>query len=196
LERPANKQEQMALPALIVFDLDACLWSPEMFEIARPTVYDATRGGVVAGSHTVTLFAGAAAVLRRFLPGGDPQLAQAKVAVASSTTEPKYAAICLGALQVDPERGEVVADLVDLRQIYPGHKGTSHFPALRAESGVPFDRMLFFDDCTYGDNCADVASRCPGVACVRTPDGLTEALFDAGLAAFARGERGVLNLNM
>ena len=52
--------------------------------------------------------------------------------------------------------------------------------------------MLFFDDCTYGDNCQTVADACVGVTCVRTPNGLTEELFDAGLAAFARGASGVV----
>ena len=165
-----------------------------MYELSgRPTKYDAARGGVAAGGDVVRLFSGAAAVLARFLPGGDPRLSSATVAVASSTTEPAYAATCLENLPVSPERGETVADLVDHRQIYPGSKGLQHFPALRRETGVPFDQMLFFDDCTYGDNCGDVARSCPGVACVRTPHGLTEALFDAGLAAFARGERGVLD---
>lgn len=53
--------------------------------------------------------------------------------------------------------------------------------------------MLFFDDCTYGDNCGDVARACPGAVCVRTPNGLTTALFEAGLEAWARGEAGVVS---
>ena len=53
-----------ALPALIVFDLDACLWTPEMYELSSaPTAYDASLGGVRAGRDTVKLFPGAAAVL-------------------------------------------------------------------------------------------------------------------------------------
>lgn len=171
------------------------MWHPEMFQLAgRPSTYSAERGGVIAGSDTVKLFPGAASVLRRFLPGNDARLAEVKVGVASSTDEPAYARTCLDALRVDPERGETIGDIVEYRQVYPGAKGRSHFPALRAETGVPYDRMLFFDDCTYGDNCGEVATQCPGVACVRTPHGLTEALFDGGLAAFARGERGVLNV--
>ena len=67
-----------------------------------------------------------------------------------------------------------------------------HFPNLHAETGIPYDQMIFFDDCTYGDNCANVASHCPGVTCVRTPDGLTEEDFVLGLAAFAAGKRGVI----
>ena len=57
---------------------------------------------------------------------------------------------------------------------------------------MPYEAMIFFDDCTYGDNCAEVARACPGVTCVRTPHGLTEALFEAALDAFAQGRRGVV----
>jgi magnesium-dependent phosphatase 1 len=180
------------LPALIVFDLDACLWLPEMYELSHaPTNYDADRGGVVAGHETVTLFKGAQTVLTKLLDGS---FGSVKVAVASSTTEPSYANRCLEVLPADPtgQRTEKLADIVDYRQIYPGNKGRQHFPALKIESGVPFDQMLFFDDCTYSDNCRDVARSCPGVTCVRTPNGLTEALFQAGLDAFAKGVGGVV----
>ena len=57
-----------------------------------------------------------------------------------------------------------MADLIDYRQIYPGSKGRQHFPALLAQSGVGYDQMCFWDDCSYGDNCAEVASRCAGVS--------------------------------
>ena len=182
------------LPALIVFDLDACLWSPEMFELdSAPTEYDASRGGVKAGGDTVRLFPGAAAVLRRILV--EEAFSSVKVAVASSTTEPHFAARCLDKLPVDPSgaRAETIADLIDFRQIYPGSKGHRHFPALQKESGIGFESMLFFDDCTYGDNCGDVARACPGTSCVRTPRGLTMELFELGLAAWAMGKRGVVS---
>lgn len=184
----------MRVPKLLVFDLDACLWSPEMFELSsRPTSYDAAAGGVKAGRDVVRLFPGALSVLRRVRT--DPALAQARVAVASSTTEPAYANRCLDVLWVDEAEGATIGTMIhddDHRQIYPGSKGTSHFPALHKVSGIPYDEMIFFDDCTYGDNCQNVARSCPGVTCVRTPDGLTEALFQAGLDAFAAGKSGVV----
>ena len=214
-----------ALPKLIVFDLDACLWTPEMFELSSaPTAYSTEKGGVIAGGDVVTLFPGAKAVLRRLLT--DAEFSATKVAVASSTTEPKFANRCLDVLPADhtAERGERLSDLVDFRQIYvisaasncgvrhkkpeplalslsppvstrsvqPGSKGRQHFPALHKESGVEYASMLFFDDCTYGDNCQDVARSCQGTTCVRTPQGLTEQLFAAGLDAWANGERGVV----
>lgn len=108
-----------ALPKLIVFDLDACLWTPEMFELSSaPTAYSADKGGVIAGGDVVTLFPGAKAVLRRLLT--DAEFSATKVAVASSTTEPKFANRCLDVLPADhtAERGERLSDLVDFRQIY------------------------------------------------------------------------------
>ena len=121
-----------ALPALIVFDLDACLWTPEMFELdSAPTSYSASKGGVQAGSDTVRLFPGAASVLRRILTNEGGAFTGVKVAVASSTTEPSYAQRCLEQLPIfeDGSRAEKVNDMVDYRQIYPGSKGRQHFPA-------------------------------------------------------------------
>ncbi|KAL1526635.1 hypothetical protein AB1Y20_015339 [Prymnesium parvum] len=180
------------LPKLLVFDLDACLWTPEMYELhSSPSAYDESRGGVAAGHDTVRLFPGAAEVLQLLL--NDPRYATVQVAVASSTTEPKWAHHCLDVLLVDPERGETIADIVAHRQIYPGSKGSQHFPRLREATGVEYAQMVFWDDCSYSDNCEDVARKCPGALCVRTPEGLTRELFEAGLAAFARGEKGVLS---
>ena len=183
----------MAVPALIVFDLDACLWSPEMYELdGAPTTYDAKRGGVKAGRDTVCLYPGAQAVLLRLLT--QDEFKNCKVAAASSTTEPAFASTCLAQTPIDMtgQRKETMADLIDFRQIYPGRKGRQHFPRLKEESGVEYSNMIFFDDCTYGDNCREVASQCQGVTCIRTPNGLTEKEFDAGLAAFARGQKGVI----
>ena len=103
------------VPKLLIFDLDACLWSPEMFELrAAPTTYDATAGGVRAGSEVVRLFPGALTVLRRLIT--DPALNSIKVAVASSTTEPAWANRCLDVLMVNAA-DSTVGGLVDFRQI-------------------------------------------------------------------------------
>ena len=104
------------VPKLLIFDLDACLWSPEMFELrAAPTTYDAAAGGVRAGSEVVRLFPGALAVLRRLIT--DPALNSIKVAVASSTTEPAWANRCLDVLMVNAAENSTVGALVDFRQI-------------------------------------------------------------------------------
>ena len=48
--------------------------------------------------------------------------------------------------------------------------------------------MIFFDD--QMGNIKDVAAL--GVTSVLTPNGVTRALFDKGLASFARGEIGAI----
>ena len=48
------------VPRLLVFDLDACVWSPEMYLLhSPPSAYDAEAGGVRAGQQVVRLFPGA-----------------------------------------------------------------------------------------------------------------------------------------
>lgn len=183
----------MRVPRLIVFDLDACLWMPEMYELmAPPKTYDRAAGGVRAGRDVVRLFPGAASVLRRCHGESRTTFSNTLFAAVSSTTEPAYARTCLSEIPVDDDRSTRVVDLLTYKQIYPGHKGLQHFPSLLAETGIAYDQMLFFDDCTYSDNCADVSAHCPGVVCVRTPDGLNEQKFELGLKAFDQGLCGVV----
>eukprot|EP00928_Gymnodinium_smaydae_P077781 TRINITY_DN6123_c0_g1_i1.p1 TRINITY_DN6123_c0_g1~~TRINITY_DN6123_c0_g1_i1.p1 ORF type:complete len:217 (-),score=46.82 TRINITY_DN6123_c0_g1_i1:202-792(-) len=187
-------------PRLLVFDLDACLWTPEMFQLSgEPQAWDPHRNGVATSrsGELVRLYPGAAAVLRRI--ARDPALAGMQVAVASKTTEEHYAHRCLDELELGSDgaasgdfAGKKLSELVQHREIYYGSKGRAHFPALKKKTGFAYEDMLFFDDCTYGDNCGEVARCCPGVVCVRTPDGMSEALFDRGLAAFAEGKSGVV----
>ena len=101
---------------------------------------------------------------------------------ASSTTEGAWAKQCLSLLEVEP--GVKLKDVITFSEIYPSNK-TKHFRALQASTGVAFADMLFFDDCTYGNNCADVERGCPGVVTVQTPDGMTEAKWREGLSKFA-----------
>ena len=111
------KAAPRVLPSLIVFDLDACLWLPEMYELSsRPTTYDAAKGGVKAGGETVKLFPGAQSVLHRILTDGS--FSSTKIAAASSTTEPAYANTCLAQLPLDPSgaRQEKLDDLVEFKQ--------------------------------------------------------------------------------
>mmetsp|Transcript_42240 Transcript_42240/g.99158 ORF Transcript_42240/g.99158 Transcript_42240/m.99158 type:complete len:190 (-) Transcript_42240:59-628(-) len=182
------------VPRLLVFDLDACLWMPEMFELdGRPTHYDSALGGVrCPDGDVVRLFPGALSVLRSVWSDKE-RYAGVSIAVASSTTRPDFAFVCLEALVIDSDSGTRLGDVVKYREIFPGSKAGQHFPNLAKKSGIAYSEMCFWDDCTYGDNCGDVAGQCRGTLCVRTPEGLTVDLFERGLAAFARGASGVLH---
>ncbi|CAK9060167.1 Magnesium-dependent phosphatase 1 (MDP-1) [Durusdinium trenchii] len=156
-----------------------------MYELSSPpSSYCSKRRGVVR------LFPGAEAVLRRLAT--DTAFEKVQIAVASSTTEPAFAKKCLESFPLSGSKFVTIDELVRFKQIYPGSKAAHHFPKLKEESGIPYDEMIFFDDCTYSDNCADVASRCHGTTCMRTPSGLTEDDFELALSAFAAGKRGVI----
>lgn len=171
------------VPRLLVFDLDACVWSPEMYLLhSPPSAYDAEAGGVRAGQQVVRLFPGAQAVLRRIAT--EAAWAEVTVAAASSTTEPQWADTVMQLMRITPE-GVTMAQRFSHNQVYPIHNKVKHFEALQAATGVPYDQMVFFDDCTYGDNCRQVERGCPGVTTMRTPFGLTEELFDEAMRVFA-----------
>ena len=112
-------------PALIVFDLDACLWTPEMFELgSRPTMYDAARGGVKAGGDTVKLFPGAMAVLKRLLV--DEAFASTKVAGhRRQRSRLSHLRVSHNCPSTQVALGRRRSRISYYRQIYPGSKGGS-----------------------------------------------------------------------
>ena len=83
-------------PELCVFDLDACMWDKEMFQMDEiPTANDAVRGdlngrgegvkGVMSGRDRISLHAGALIALQEHADGGYPGM---RVALASSADTP------------------------------------------------------------------------------------------------------------
>ena len=198
-------------PELIVFDLDACLWDKEMFEMpAVPTSSDAVQGdlngrgsgvtGVMSGRNKISLNPGALFALQLHADGKFPGT---KVALASSANTPfaeKIGRASLALLEVQP--GLTVWSLlmrdwdgVDVNQIgrqppLSPNKAQTHFPILREKTKIGFDKMLFFDDCNWGDHCGQVAAACKeangeGVVTMRTPLGLRISDFCDGMAAYA-----------
>lgn len=166
LEAP---QMSAALPELTVFDLDACLWDKEMFEmseIPKEKVMGDLNGrgsgviGVMSGRDQISLHEGALVALQEHADGKFPGM---RVALASSANTPfavQVGRTSLTMLEVLP--GLSVWDILmrdwegrDVNQIgrqppLSPNKAATHFPRLREATGIRFDRMLFFDDC----NCA------------------------------------------
>ncbi|CAN0294980.1 unnamed protein product, partial [Discosporangium mesarthrocarpum] len=163
------------VPKLVVFDCDMCLWcvSPEMFQLnSAPSGWNESTNTVIAGRGFVKIFPGAVLALREL--HSHDKFQETQVAVASATSHKSYAMECLRCFEVSP--GVKVDHILSYREIYPSHKG-QHFNRLHELSGVPYNQMLFFDDCIWGDNCRDVERACPGVTTVKTPRGLTQELW-------------------
>jgi magnesium-dependent phosphatase 1 len=201
----------VSLPNLTKVDLDACFWDQEMYEM--PALPDRrVRGdlngrgegvvGVYSGPHKISLHAGSLQALQDHADGKHGTM---KVCFASSADTPfaeKIGRASLKMLEVLP--GLTVWDLVvgrdwngkDINQIgrqppLSSNKAASHFPRLRQLTGIRYDKMLFYDDCNWGDHCGMVASGCrepdtkTGPAVLRTPYGLGIKEWNQGLKAYA-----------
>jgi magnesium-dependent phosphatase 1 len=196
------------LPELCVFDMDMCIWSPEMYELhAIPTIKDARRGrlgdrgdGVIAvasGFDDIQIFPAALKILQDFYLGEyGPTL---RIAAASSADTPRAVAIGRAAMDIL----EVLPG-VTLRQCFAkgwpdgfegnlqigrtpplsADKAVTHFPILLRETNIMYEKMIFFDDCNWGDHCANVERNCPGVVTMRTPRGLQEREWVSCLKAY------------
>ena len=198
-------------PELTVYDMDACLWDKEMYEMsALPTqivVGDLNgRGegviGVMSGHDKISLHKGSLISLQEHYDG---KYSGMRVAMASSADTPfaeKVGRASLKMLEVVP--GVTVWDVlmrdwngIDVNQIgrqppLSSNKSKTHFRFLRELTGIRYDRMLFFDDCNWGDHCLMVAQNCKevdtgkGPITVRTPRGLGEREWREGLKLYAQ----------
>ena len=179
----SSEPDDPHLPHMIVFDLDDCLWTPEMHELSgMPSVEvegpldpdgDAatTPLGTVAlrvpkrrrhgrgarmefdigydsdeyGMDTVRLYDGARRALRALAL--NPKYRGIVLACASTSLEPTYSHACIDRIEVLPDL--TLSDMFTYRQV--GRSGklsprkTTHFRELHKESGIPYERMLFFD---------------------------------------------------
>ena len=142
----ASSSSSSSVPSLVVFDLDACLWLPEMYQLpAPPSGWDGDKQGVRAGSDVVRLFPGALHALAQL--ASDPRFAETRIALASSTSKPDYARAVLAAYQLSDSRGGTFGERVSWAELYPiSHKG-AHFRNLQRASSISFEEMLFFDEC-------------------------------------------------
>jgi magnesium-dependent phosphatase 1 len=207
-------------PELVVFDLDMCMWSPEMFTLdstpteaveGRPVLGEDGRIGsetnsigsetigsetnsesMIVGArtrrgNTVSLFPGALRALQELYLQRDTAWAGTLVAAASSSEEPSYSAACLDLLEILPG--------VKMREAFSffaiGRTGElssdkrTHFGKIQRESGTDFAKMLFFDDCNWGDHVGKIQAA-HGVLGARTPNGMTYTEWRDALDMYAK----------
>ena len=74
---------------------------------------------------------------------------------------------------------------------YNSNKAQTHFPRIRKLTGIPYDEMLFFDDCNWGDHVGMVGRGCKedsgnGVIGHRTPSGLKVSDWQKGLELYRK----------
>jgi len=224
-----NRQCGLDYPELVVFDLDACFWDQEMYEMPSiPTRTNVVLGvlggpdepeaegviGVYSGRNKIALHPGALCAVQEHYRGR--QYPGMKICFASSADTPQAEQIgraSLKLLEVVP--GVTIWDVVlhdwnqiDVNQIgrqppLSSNKAQTHFPRIRDMTGIPYHKMLFFDDCNWGDHCGMVAQACTEMVVVkdgsggtqsrtlpvvthRTPSGLTIQDWEKGLDLYRK----------
>jgi magnesium-dependent phosphatase 1 len=199
--------ELKVLPNLVVFDLDHCLWYPEMYtldEMPSVKMYgklgDEGEGviGTLSGHEEIQLYPGALQVLQEYYVGKYPGM---RIAAASSADTPQAVKIGKAALDIlEVVPGVTVKQVFDKgwEPGFEGHmqigrtpplsanKALSHFPIIKEATKIAYNQMLFFDDCLWGDHCRNVAEKCPGVVTMKTPYGLRYNDWINGLKAYSR----------
>jgi len=176
-------QQAQALPKLIVLDLDNTVWTPELYQLRLP------RSNSPKANRDVSLFPAAVDILAEIAEGEKWEANGTRVAIASRTHKTGWAMSLLQQFEVIP--GMTIHGLVcgrggpNLIEIQTGSK-IEHFKRLRQNSGIEYSDMIFFDDALGGrwGNCEPVAREL-GVISAHCPNGLTEGIWEDGLAAFA-----------
>ena len=166
-------------PRVIAFDLDATLWTPEMYELwGGGAPFRKGPNGTLRDRQgtTVQLMGVSREVLRALKR--EAEWSETIVAFVSRCDEPSWARECMHRFVLD-DGGLTMADVVDIEIIRKQNK-RKMFEQIEAETGVPFYEMIFYDN--ERGNCVDVAPL--GVRCVYTPEGLTENAWNASLRAY------------
>ena len=171
-------------PKAVVFDLDGCLWYPDMYMLwGGGAPFKVASDGALIDSigQRVTMMGAVPQILLELKT--QPGWRSVVVGVASCTDEPNWAQECMTKFMVDG--GEYsIKDVVQVEEIHKGNK-RSHLKSIAERTGIALDEMLFLDN-EWG-NCQDVSSI--GVTVAYTPDGVTREAWDKALAGYpAPGE--------
>ena len=183
----ANLSKQLSskmsnLPKLLVFDLDGCLWVPEMYELLYGTggapFKTKSDGDLTDKSGNIIELMGNVREIMHELKTNE-KWSNTRVAIASKCNEPNWAHECLDKFELPDKIKLRTVFHPDLIEIYFGNK-QNHLKAIASKSNIDLKDMIFFDN--QMDNCVDVAKI--GVTVAYTPSGVTKEAFDQVLEAF------------
>lgn len=159
----------MALPGLVVFDLDFTLWDCGGLWIdctSHPFIVGADGWISDSRGRRFRLYEEVEEILDQLESAGIP------LALASRTERPDWAGELLKLWALE--------DRFCYHKIYPESK-VAHFESLRERTGISFREMVFFDD--EERNISEVGGL--GVHCHHVKRGVTLSLIESALKSFS-----------
>lgn len=197
-EKELTNNDTNTKPKVIVFDLDGCLWRPEMYEILY---YSGGRGApfrsdpdnvgqlLTCGNEPVYLLGDVRQVMRQL--HYESKWDNVLVGISSRTDEPTWARELLTKFDLHVDDGEkeqaTTSQSATLSDVFKGgpieiahDSKVQHFQRISKQTGIKLEDMLFFDN--ESGNCREVAKL--GVTVAYTPDGVTQQMFNVALEAF------------
>ena len=170
----------MSIPRAVAFDLDGCLWDPEMYELWGSGGSPFTKKGedvVDKGGNTVRLMGDARYVLT--LLKTDDTFKNTHVATASSCDEPRWAKECLEKFEIG--NGRVMGSVFHSHEIYKATSKQVHLNKICSDAKCKPEEVIFFDN--QMNNCNAVMKM--GVTTVFTgTSGVTKEIWAMALKEF------------
>jgi magnesium-dependent phosphatase 1 len=187
-------------PKLIVFDLDGCLWKPELYELARrkrkgenaPPPPQQSPFSSLAGGNRCRSQVGSVVTLHADVPSILHELSTAEewsdteLAISSRTDQPEWARELLGlfTLPISSKRSNDTPRT--LKEVIGGpwemvstERKVLHFERISEQTNIPLEQIMFFDN-DIG-NCKSV-SRMGVTVGLAAP--LTRTIFDRTVAKY------------
>lgn len=156
---------------LIVFDLDYTLW-PFYTDCTNPPFKKTKTNIVDARSNKVEPYPHSTNILQTLSSLGY------KIGIASRTGSIEAACELVNLFEWK--------QYIDYQEIYPGCK-VPHFNEFKKQSGIPFERMLFFDD--EERNIVDINRI--GAVSIHVKNGVSRESVSGGLEYFVRKQNNV-----